>query len=104
MKRILFSTVLAFALTGCAASRGFVTGMFSGPGVVDEAVNYKHKVVDTASAEFNGKMWTHRAILISTGLVLWPFAAAYGGASGVYGAYKYDKELKDAEEWRVLYR
>ena len=106
MKKMTAFCLGLLLLQGCAGVRGFTTGALSGTGVVDEVVNgtINESYVNTNSVEFNTKMWTHRAILISTSLVLWPFAAAYGGASGLYGAYKFHKYYNETNEWQVLYR
>lgn len=101
MNKILVSAFLALFLSGCAAERGFITGSLSGPAAVDEAI---HGEFDPTYVETNLKVWTHRGILIGTGVVLWPLAAAYGGASGIYGAYKYHKHFKNEKEWRVIFR
>ena len=69
--------------------------------LVDEAVQYEARAT---SVETNIKIWAHRGLLIGTSLTLWPVAAAYGGASVLYGAYKYNKELKNVEDWDVLIR
>lgn len=72
-------------LSGCAASRGFYAGVTGGPLAVDEAV------YDDIGygVETHLKSLSHKGLLISTSLLMWPLAAAYGSASGAYGAWKF---------------
>jgi len=91
MKNTILVAFLALALTGCAASRGFWTGAMGGPQVVDMFV---HDEVNIEEPEVHLKLTAHQALLASTAFVLWPLAAAYGGASGIYGAYQFHTKGK----------
>ncbi len=90
MKKLLILTNLVL-LSGCATSRGFLTGVVGGPLAVDE---YVHNEANNQSPSLAIKVGVHEATLISTTLVLWPFAAAYGMASGIYGAYQFTVNQK----------
>lgn len=99
MKKLIALASIALSLSGCAASKGFLTGVVGGPLAVDEVT---HEEGDIKSIHSIAKVGTHQALMISTAFVLWPLAASYGLSSGIYGAYefiKYEKkeEAKSAE-------
>jgi len=90
---------LCLTLAACAgtkaASRGFMAGVVGGPMMVDE---YKNEEFQEGSLHSSGKHFAHMTAMITTVPVLWPFTAAYGGASGLYGAYTYwqmDREARN---------
>ena len=98
MKKIALLSV--FLLSGCAASRGFLVGAFGGIPTVDEAI---HKEYDPDSLHTNLKVFGHQGMIISTSYVLWPLAAAYGGVSGIYGAYQFWK-WRHHQAWAYIIR
>ena len=85
---------LALSVSGCVATRGFMTGVTGGPMIIDEI---RHGEFDTKTAHTAGKSFAHMAGILTTIPVLWPLSAAYGTASGLYGAYHFWKIDKDAK-------
>ena len=94
MKRILSLLVGVALVSGCAVTRGFITGATAGVQTVDEIVNGKYQEGSFHSA---AKGFAHGSLMMGTVTVLWPVTAAVAGASGIYGAYQfyqYDRKLK----------
>jgi len=89
--RLIYFLLVVVLLSGCASARGFWIGAAGGPLAVDE---YVHDEVKIMEPEIHVKVAVHQGILISTAFVLWPFSAAYAGASGLYGVYKFHTEGK----------
>lgn len=82
-------------ISACAPTRGFIVGALGGPQIVDEEVQRQY---NEESIHSSVKAMVHQSLIISTCYVLWPFTAAYGAASGLYGAYefyKYDRRWRE---------
>lgn len=91
-KRII--VLMAALLSGCAASRGFVSGTLGGPQYVDEVVT-GNAVSGSAHTEL--KAAGYQTLMIVTAWSIWPVSAAAAGLSGIYGAYQFWKNEKKEE-------
>lgn len=87
MKRVVLC-LCAVLLSGCAASRGFVTGMFGGVAVVDEVTRGE---AQKGSAHTELKSGAHMVTAATLAAMCWPCSVALVGASGIYGAYQFWK-------------
>lgn len=83
---VSFVFVGALALMGCAAVKGALAGITGGAPYVDEIV---HDEIDPTSFHTNLKLFGHQAVILVGSLAFWPLAAAYGGASCIYGTYRF---------------
>ena len=89
--RVFF--VLPLLLSGCAISKGFLAGALGGVPYIDEI---RHDEARVGSGHTELKVFGHESVIVWLAYgTIWPLAAAYSGASGLYGAYQFWKLDRD---------
>lgn len=94
MMKTLATWLACAALSGCAMTKGFVSGAIGGVAVVDE-ITRGEAVAGSAHTEL--KAAGHQTLAIVTAWTIWPVSVTYAGLCGVYGAYQFwklDRNLK----------
>jgi ABC-type antimicrobial peptide transport system permease subunit len=83
--------ILAIALTGCAATKGFVTGVGGGFSTVDAV---SEGLAETGSIKTELPRTAHLGFSIASIIIALPIGVTYVGMCGAYGAYRFDKDAK----------